>query len=317
MDELRLPIDVPGRYAGRVVMLTGVGRSGTSILGKLVGSMAPTFYLFEPAIMKLLPALSVLDRRGERAYGSVLRAVLFEDYILQMVHGRSLNFNSRDDSCVDNYMSREDIEYRWKILRRRGDAIDYFEQSGAKIIIKTPEFMPLLESINVIFDGVKVINITRNGNDVVTSSVSRGWYTDDYMVEKIVDWTIGRGESGCSAPWYLDDVMQGEFIRWNSETRAAAVWRNLTERAMATIAERRHEVMDIRYEDLVSDPSGTIDKVGCFIGAAPTRLTRKHIEAVEGFETRRYPVVIDKIQEPERDRYRELMYKLGYGDSLG
>jgi len=267
--------------------------------------------------MKLLPALSVLDRRSERTYGSLLRAVLFEDYILQMVHGRSLNFNSLDDSCVDNYMSREDIEFRWKTLHRRSDAVDYFEKSSAKIIIKTPEFMPLLERLNAIFDGVKVINITRNGNDVVSSSVSRGWYTDGYMVGKIVDWTIGRSGSGCNAPWYLDDVGEDEFIRWNSETRAAAVWRNLTERAMATIAERRHDVMDIRYEGLVTDPTGTIDRIAGFIGATPTRLTRQHIEAVEGFEARRYPAVIDKIQEPERDRYRELMCKLGYSDSLG
>ena len=48
-------IDYNKYLKNRVIIISGVGRSGTTILGKIIGSMENTFYFFEPAIMKYLP----------------------------------------------------------------------------------------------------------------------------------------------------------------------------------------------------------------------------------------------------------------------
>ena len=35
-------------FKNKTLIITGVGRSGTTLLGKVIGSMTPVFYLFEP-----------------------------------------------------------------------------------------------------------------------------------------------------------------------------------------------------------------------------------------------------------------------------
>ncbi|MGA7802792.1 MAG: sulfotransferase [Gammaproteobacteria bacterium] len=312
MDDYTLPVDSPTRFEGRVVLLTGVGRSGTSILGKLIGSMDRTYYLFEPAVMKLLPALCVLDSDRKAVYGSALRALLFEDYVLQVVHGRALNFNRQDDSCVEHYMLRSDIEARWSTLRRRDDAIAYLDRQDARYVIKTPEFQPLSEILEDAFPDMKLIHITRNGNDVVSSAVARGWYSDTYMNENIVDWVRKGDQGGCNVPWYLDEESQAHFGGWNVETRAAAVWRCLTDHGIRHSEARPGQSMEVSYEELVRDPDGTTSRTADYLGRMPTDLTRKHIKAIKAFEINRYPSVEHKLQEPERGKYVALMRQLGY-----
>jgi len=313
IEQYTLPVDCIERFAGRVVLLTGVGRSGTSILGKLVGSMMPSYYLFEPAVMKLVPTLCALDADRRAVYGATLRALLFEDYILPMVHGRTLNFNIHDDSYIENYIARADIEQRWKQLRRRGDAVSYLQAQDAKYVLKTPEFQPLLAPLEDIFPQMRVVHITRNGNDVVSSAVARGWYSDSYMNESIVDWVRkGRG-GGCNTPWYLDDESQRHFPEWNAETRAAAVWRSLTEQGIRYSETHPGQCLEVSYEELVNAPAAVVSGIGERLGLVLTELTHKHLRDIGSFSVARYASVTPKLQEPERPKFLELMESLGYG----
>ena len=100
---MKLSIDYKAIFKDRVVIITGVGRSGTSILGKLLGSMQPSHYLYEPAILKLMPAIA-----GDNELG----AILFEDYFLPLVQGRSFNFNVLEDSSIYNYLAKPLEEIR-------------------------------------------------------------------------------------------------------------------------------------------------------------------------------------------------------------
>ena len=201
IEKYIIPADYENIFHKRVLIITGAGRSGTTILGKVIGSLKPTYYLFEPALMKLIPFLIAYDQSNRRVYSLLIRSILFEDYFLQVIHGRSLNYNVRDDSYIGNYVSQPDIEKRWNDLARRQDVINYIHNEDPLFVIKTPEFQPLCSIARQMFIEPKFIHVIRCGYDIVSSTLKRGWYTDTYMNNAIIDWVERRGdERNCNVP---------------------------------------------------------------------------------------------------------------------
>ena len=276
---MRLPIDYKKLLTDRVIIITGAGRSGTSILGKVVGSMEPAYYLFEPSIMKFCNDLNTL------------RATIFEDYWLLQVQGRNRNNNTEDDSYYNNYNASSS-------LTNRNDAIEecYF----SKLVIKLTEYQPMFGRMRHVFPGCKFVHIIRDGNDVVDSMCRRGWYTDDYMKTGFLDW-VDNG-----APWFIDDDSKMRWYGWNQETRAACVWRCSTN----SVSHRVSDSCNVYYETLLKDVSRL--RTLKWFNLKATELTNQHALSIK--EPKEHPNIIDKIQQPERDKFLSLMGELGYGD---
>ena len=275
---MRLTIDYKKLLTDRVIIITGAGRSGTSILGKVVGSMEPAYYLFEPSIMKFCNDLNTL------------RATIFEDYWLLQVQGRNRNNNTEDDSYYNNYNASSS-------LTNRNDAIEecYF----SKLVIKLTEYQPMFGRMRHVFPGCKFVHIIRDGNDVVDSMCRRGWYTDDYMKTGFLDWVDN------DAPWFIDADSKLKWYGWNQETRAACVWRCVTD---VGISDDNDDIFHIDYDNIkiMSHP------LARWLDLSITDLTLKHKKSI-GKQTM-HSNIIDKIQQPERDKFLSLMGELGYGD---
>ena len=154
-----------------------------------------------------------------------------------------------------------------------------------------------------VFPGCKFVHIIRNGNDVVDSMCRRGWYTDEYMKTGFLDW-VDNG-----APWFIDDDSKVRWYGWNPETRAACVWRSVTDWGWEPGNEvyPGHDVYFVHYEDLDS----VIEPLSEWTGLKPTELTNRHSLSIK--EPTKHQNIIDKIQQPERDRFLSLMGELGYG----
>jgi hypothetical protein len=307
---IEIPIDYKSIFKDRVLIITGVGRSGTTILGKLIGSMKPTYYLFEPAIMKYMLSIDfdIETGNGQKELISAIRGVLLEDYFLPQIQGRNLNHNKKDDSYYGHYYTGT-LDAMWNSydLSRRKDAIKYIEQENPLFIIKTNEFQPLLNIARRIFRGVKFIHIIRNGNDVIQSTLKKGWYSDEYMENQIVDWVERRNEN--NIPWYIDDVSKNLWYHWNRETRIACVWRCLVEKCK----EDYDDTFVIHYEYLLTDPEGVIlSLTPVLLEYRITEITKRHIEAIKSYKKSNYPKITNKIEQPERDKFCKLMEKLWY-----
>jgi hypothetical protein len=299
---------------GRVLIITGVGRSGTTILGKLVGSMHPAYYFFEPAAMKYLPFLLNSDPGQAQVYASMARSLLSEDYLLPTAQGRSLNFNPGEDSYVGHYLPLDEVKQTWGALSRRGEIVEKLRKKRPCWIIKTTEFQALFSAARTIFPEARFLHVIRNGNDVVSSALKRGWYTDRYMNREIVDWVQLPKEKGASnIPWYLDEESKECFANWNQTTRAACIWRCLTEVGMAECQAHPDDCQQLTYEELVRQPQVWVETFSQSYGLAPTELTQRHIASVRDYQLSVYPSIIDQVQTPERNKFAELMRGLGYG----
>ena len=279
-----LALDYESIFRDRLVIITGAARSGTTLLGKIVGSMQPSYFLFESTIMKLISALP------ER----LLPMLLFEDYFLPKIQGYNLNLNEADDSCEFNYRDKESI---WASPRTRADAIRLIEEKKPLFIIKATEFQPLFDRAVKVFPGLRFINITRNGNDVLNSSINHGWFGDEYKpVDILVD--------GC--PWYIDDESRKVWSKWNPVTRAACVWRTCVEYPITSL----YLIRQLKYEHLLLDAQSHARKLAELLGLGIMKITEKHIADIHLAPC--YPSIFGSIQEPEKAKYAVAMEKLEY-----
>jgi hypothetical protein len=300
---MKLPTDYKSIFKDRVLYITGTGRSGTTILGKILSSMRPVVYLFEPALPRVFDLEWV--RNGMPDYRHLLesiRASLFEDFILPQIQGR-LSMNPFDWTYWRNSHTQQEITKMHQDMRRRSDAMKWIKESKPLLVIKNPEAQPSVGGLRLLFPGIRFIHMIRNGLDVVQSCMERGWFQDDYQPIDFVT------ESG--APWYVQDgISRKMWDQWNPETRAACVWRCTTE-AMPIICNE--DIETHYYEAFCEYPDTAVNLIEELYSIKRTKLTDSHIQDVISYQQEDKPEVpIDSIMEPERTKFLKLMNKLGY-----
>ncbi len=92
------------------VVITGGGRSGTTILGKLIHTFRNVEYAFEPPMLVALFAL--LDQLPEPTWKFLYEAYLAEEFLSNALAGRTINTNRVDDSSIHAVKSEVEIEER-------------------------------------------------------------------------------------------------------------------------------------------------------------------------------------------------------------
>ena len=288
-----MKIDYEEIFTNRTIYITGVGRSGTTIIGQILSSMRPAYYLFEPAILRapLCYTLACFDLYD------ILRRNVFEDYFLPQIHGRC-NPNSLDWTYWGNQFEPYEIEHRWGHLRRRDDALELIKQEKPLWVIKNPEAQPLASELGNVFPGIRFINVVRNGLDVISSSIGRGWFKSDYQP---IEPTDKHGK-----PWYINngEAESEDWQNWNQATRAACNWRILSDVLPG---------FTVKYEDFCQAPFFYIDCWAVEFELEKSHLTIMHGRKVKGWKHEPRPeITLADIQEPERSRFAKVMEKLKY-----
>ena len=194
-------------------------------------------------------------------------------------------------------------------MRNRSDALEYIKENNPKFILKHTEFQHLFEYAQTHWPGVKYVIVYRNGCDVVSSAVRRGWFTDEWCNNDIIEplWEY----SSVKIPQYLGGIdLDGDWEGWNPETRAACVWRTLNEMGIEYKKKNPNKVFHFRYEDFCNRQNTVSVALSQWLGLEITDLTRKHIREVH--DPPKHDFDIDSIMEPERTRFINLNKRLKY-----
>ena len=287
-------------FKNKTVIITGMGRSGTTILGKIVGSMSPAFYLFEPALTKYIASFP---------YSDIFTKILFEDYFLPLIHGRG-NSNPHDWSFIGNHEEMADVYNRQARLRRRSDAIKWIEKHNPLWIIKNPEFQYLMEYAHTHLCGVRYIHILRNGINVVRSSMERGWYTNQHC-EDIIDQTYKFDD--IPVPHFVSEVEDRSlWQKWTPITRSACAWRNLTTAGIQYKNRNNDSVIQFRYEDFCKHAERYSNYIAEKLCLTMTKLTARHVGEVFSKPSDDLEIPVSHIEQPERDKFVRLNKQIGY-----
>jgi hypothetical protein len=157
------------------ILITGLPRSGTTLLGNLLGSCDGVEYFFEPPLMN-----SILNNLAP-CVDDNLWVQLYEDYrdyelLQESIAGRRLNFNSHDDTYVRNIIPGKEIDKRlgksWRsheIETRRINSVFCF---------KTPSLGKGIELLRNKYSDLKILVLIRDTPSVIKSIKIKGWFNE-------------------------------------------------------------------------------------------------------------------------------------------
>ncbi len=133
---------------------------------------------------------------------------------------------------------------------------------GLRAVEQTPEMAFLAAAAARAYPRASVVHIVRDGRDVVCSLLERGWLSAG---------RTGRDDArlpfGAGARFWVEPERAPEFEQASDATRAAWAWRRYVTAGRAHLG-----ALELRYEDLVRDPSAAATAIAAHVGAEPEAL---------------------------------------------
>jgi LPS sulfotransferase NodH len=197
-------------------------------------------------------------RTGTTFLGGCLAAVPglsyhYEPYVLQNAT-RMYLAGEWDEARTQRFLRRT---YRWLLrLRLAG---------SARLVDKTPSHVFVMDLLAATFPDARFLVATRDGRDVAVSLAERSWLRGVWAAARQ---RYPSGElQGPFAPYFIEPERREEFERTSDLHRAIWVWRRHTEAGLAA-ADRlgADRCLEVRYESLLTDPSGQADRIATFLG---------------------------------------------------
>jgi hypothetical protein len=222
----------PARAFGQLddspVFVVGSPRSGTSFVAQSIGGVAGFADLGEVNVLKArADQLARLERRQA---------------------------SRRLKSVIDRVQ-------RWGLV------------AGLRAIEQTPESTFLMPAIADAYPKVRFVLMVRDGRDVVASLLERGWLACGRPGATVARATGTTHDDagkpfGNHARFWVEPTRREEFPLVDEARRAAWAWRRYNEAAHAFRTQHpQGPVLEIRYEDMILDPSETALRLAAFLDA--------------------------------------------------
>ncbi|MDA8094294.1 MAG: sulfotransferase [Betaproteobacteria bacterium] len=271
------------------IFITGSPRSGTTLVGKYVGSFDRVEYHFEPPLLYMITAMVTAGAIDRESATDILRAYLYEDLLVESVHGRKVNLRAKDDSCVLNMISWEELNRRWRDISNRKDAIDEIANKRLQLAVKMPGIADSIRFLKEGFADSRIIIVLRDGRPVVRSILRKGWLNDESLFREY--WPYKTGACGqVRVPYFVEDRELDRWYAMNGATRACYMWRKDAEAALDVMGDSasKPNTIAIRYEDILRDPLKEVTNLAATLKQAFTDQT--------------YSLIRDTITPPSMSR---------------
>jgi LPS sulfotransferase NodH len=214
------------------IFIIGCGRSGTTILGKLIEQHPSVVYLNEPRhIWTFEPKTDIWSSRAQLNGGKL---------------------------CMDE----KDFNARVAAKIQRGFSTELRLHGKQKLIEKLPVNSFRIRYIRSLFPTARFIHMVRNGVEVAYSiselfEKTGQWFGQDgYKWQLLVDYALSRGEQDLVNLCSDDAVLKG-MLEWHLSVSSAI---EELEKLPAT------SNLEIRYEELVDSPTKICELLQEFIG---------------------------------------------------
>jgi hypothetical protein len=141
---------------------------------------------------------------------------------------------------------------------------------GLRGVEQTPETSFVLDAALRAYPRAVAVHVIRDGRDVVTSLLERGWLSAER-----VDADDAHLPFGAHARFWVEPGREEEFARASDATRAAWAWRRYVTAARAVPAR----TVELRYEQLVPDPAAAALPVAAALGVDASLLAAAFAKA--------------------------------------
>lgn len=172
-----------------------------------------------------------------------------------------------------------------------------------RTVEQTPEMSFFVTAALRAYPRARAVHIVRDGRDVVSSLLERGWLKATQTEADDAGLRYGP-----HARFWVEPENADLFRDASEARRAAWAWR----RYVAAARGSTERTLEIRYEDLVSDPAGTAIAIAAHLGSDPEplaqALARVHSRSVGRW---REALSAEQVVEVE-DEAGPLLRELGY-----
>lgn len=174
---------------------------------------------------------------------------------------------------------------------------------GLRAVEQTPEMSFVAAAALAAYPSACAVHIVRDGRDVVSSLLERGWLKDDH--EQADDAGLAYG---AHARFWVEPERTEEFGAASEATRAAWAWRRYVTAARGS----SKRTLEIRYEQLAADPAAVAAELAAFLRSDPVPLaeafSRVHTRSVSRW---REALSAEQLADVEREA-GALLRELGY-----
>jgi Sulfotransferase family len=169
---------------------------------------------------------------------------------------------------------------------------------------QTPETGFVLPAALHAFPLATAVHVLRDGRDVVCSLLERGWLSARRSDES----DDANLSYGVHPRFWVEPERRAEFAHVSDARRAAWAWRRYVTAARAT----PHRTVELRYEELVSDPRAATEQLAHSLGVGTGELSEAFADAHAGSIGRwRRDLTPDQFADVEAEA-GDLLAELGY-----
>jgi len=231
-----------------VSFIFGCGRSGTTILGKLLAEHKEVFYLFEPYHIwrAIHPATDMIQLYGDN--GGDTHCILGSEYVTEF---EIQKFNA----CMQCELERNGA-------------------SKKHLIEKTPINAMRIPLLSALSPKSPMLHLVRNGVDVIRS-IERLSISNSYQMRGKGNWNQWWGRDHCkwkalAADAELLHLYSGEIQLLKSDTEMGALeWLVSLHEINRCRNELGSRLLEVQYNKLTEDPQGELTKICNHFGIKP------------------------------------------------
>jgi len=293
---------------GESIIITGLPRSGTTILGKLVGSFDGVEYGFEPPLVPYLDAKCRHGLLDTKTAVEHLKIYLFYDYFAEFLHGRRYNFRPGDASNVLGMQTTAEVFEKWNHVSSMDDALDI--APGYSFCFKSPGVYSILAAVFASSQDIRVVDIGRNLDRVLASLVGKRWFFDENLgPESTGFWPFHDVNREFMVPYLVDETDIKAWQTMTPETRTVYICNQLAEDRISFQEQYADDegYHDIRYEQLIDKPATVAEQLAEIFDGAWGAMTDSVVDEITPTSAPAdVSAVLDECDDKVEERLREL-----------
>lgn len=280
--------------ASNSLLISGCARSGTTLVGKLIGSAKEVEYFFEPE--SLVGLYSVINSINSSVYQTLFTSMLVEHLCANSISGRILNFNPNDDSCIYTCKSESEIAPRLDKSWRREEIHDRI--LGVIPAFKIPSVLPRLPEYHfTCFPSSRVLCVVRDPCSIYRSMRVKKWFSERANV-LFPFFDSHQSGSSLGIPYWVESRNLEEWLDMSDIQKFAYYYSLVYESALS--AGSKFNIID--YSRFVLNPSKIAHSLFDSLGLSFGSKTRDVLDDVEA----RDPASVDFSPEEQLELNRLL-----------
>ncbi len=285
--------ELASEKVANAIMVTGSGRSGTTILGKVIHSFKNVEYAFEPPMMYgLLPLIGDMP---ESQWKLLYETYLYEELLINALAGRSINCNRADDSSIYSVKGAHEIDGR--INRSLGKWEAESMVGNYTIAYKVPSAMPFLPRLVEYYPAMRIVVIKRGAVETINSLMKKDWFSDENISTSQI-WPF-RVKGDGKIPFWVKDGDDDYWLSLNSIDRCAYYYVRVNE-DLNRVPDR----IELEYENLLKDPEAIIQRLANKLGLQFGEKTNEIVQSIKPTIQSRDMGLMDKITPDLAERVR-------------